>query len=82
MSLSKCGDHTGAAYLRTGLTSALYNKVKTLVRRTDCSSYQTKDTISFADNVEYGWVYHVMWFVIATPKSLTLSAILSFFSDK
>ena len=28
MSLTKCGDHTGAAYSKAGLASTVYNSVK------------------------------------------------------
>ena len=30
MSLTKCGDQTGAAYSKTGLASTVYNSVKVL----------------------------------------------------
>ena len=81
MSLTECGDHTGAAYSKKGLASKVYNRVK--ARWLDEPTVRlAKPRIRFALLTTLNtWVFHVKWCVIVIPKSLTSPATLSFLLD-
>ena len=74
-------NHTGAAYSKTGLTSAVYNSVKVLWLD-EPTVRLTRPRIRFALLTTLNtWVSHVKWCVIVIPKSLTSPTTSSFLLD-